>query len=117
MHPWNLTLHDRACLGDGAVAYCLGRVEIGVGATVAQEAYLCSGTHNFESERLELETAGIQVGANAFVGLRAIVLPGIVIGSGCVIGAGSVVTRDTEDDWLYAGNPAAKIRSRGGPPK
>jgi putative colanic acid biosynthesis acetyltransferase WcaF len=27
--PWNLTLHDRACLGDRANAYTLGEIEIG----------------------------------------------------------------------------------------
>ena len=35
--PWNLTLHDRACLGDRANAYSLGPIEIGARATVAQE--------------------------------------------------------------------------------
>src|SRR5688572_8769954 len=44
--PWNLTLHHRACLGDGAVAYSLGAIEIKAHATVAQEAYLCTGTHD-----------------------------------------------------------------------
>ena len=38
--PWNLTLHDRACLGDRANAYSLGDIEIGARAVVAQEAYL-----------------------------------------------------------------------------
>ena len=32
--PWNLTLHDRACLGDRANAYTLGEIEIGPRATV-----------------------------------------------------------------------------------
>src|ERR1022692_4758526 len=41
--PWNLTLHDRACLGDRANAYSLGQIEIGARATIAQEAYLDTG--------------------------------------------------------------------------
>src|SRR5437588_5343984 len=45
--PWNLTLHDRACLGDRANAYALGEIEIGARATVAQEAYLSTGSHDF----------------------------------------------------------------------
>ena len=34
--PWNLTMHDRAALGDGANAYSLGPIEIGARATVAR---------------------------------------------------------------------------------
>ena len=45
--PGNLTLHDRACLGDRANAYTLGEIEIGPRATVAQEVYLSTGTHDF----------------------------------------------------------------------
>jgi acetyltransferase-like isoleucine patch superfamily enzyme len=36
----------------------------------------------------------IIVGDNVFIGLRAIILPGVTIGNNVVIGAGSVVTRN-----------------------
>jgi len=35
--PWNLTLHDRACLGDRANAYSLAEIEIGARATVPRK--------------------------------------------------------------------------------
>src|SRR2546426_10978638 len=38
--PWNLILHDRACLGDRANADSLGEIEIGAGAAIAQEVHL-----------------------------------------------------------------------------
>jgi len=104
--PENLTLRHRACLGDGAVAYSLGPIEIGEGATVAQEAYLCTGTHDFEKPSLSLKTAPIHVGAGAFVGARAFVLPGVTIGVGAVVGACSVVTSDISEKTTVAGNPA-----------
>jgi putative colanic acid biosynthesis acetyltransferase WcaF len=112
IRPWNLTLHARSCLGDGAVAYCLDRIELGVGSTVAQGAYLCTGTHDFDQPHTPLKTAAIVVGAQAFVGLRAIVLPGVTIGAGCVVGAGAVVTKDTAEWRLCAGNPAREIGVR-----
>lgn len=110
--PWNLTLHDRACLGDGAVAYCLDRIELGEGASVAQGAYLCTGTHDFDQPHTPLKTAAIVIGPGAFVGLRAIVLPGVSVGRAGVIGAGSVVSRDTEEFGIYAGNPARRLGTR-----
>jgi putative colanic acid biosynthesis acetyltransferase WcaF len=112
VRPWNLTLHERSCLGDGAVAYCLDRIELGVGSTIAQGAYLCTGTHDFDHPHTPLKTAAISIGAYAFVGLRAIVLPGASIGADCVIGAGAVVTRDTEAGAVYAGNPARRVGTR-----
>ena len=47
--PWNLTLHDRRCLGDRTNVYSLGEIEIGARAVVAQEAYLNTGSHDFRS--------------------------------------------------------------------
>jgi putative colanic acid biosynthesis acetyltransferase WcaF len=112
VRPWNLTLRERACLGDGAVAYCLDRIELGAGATLAQGAYLCTGTHDFDHPHTPLKTAAISVGADAFIGLRAIVLPGVHVGAGCVIGAGAVVSRDTDAWGVYAGNPARRVGER-----
>src|SRR6201987_2783544 len=77
--PWNLTLHDHACLGDPANAYSLGEIEIGARATVAQEAYLSTGTHDFARTDLPLVTGKITIGEDAFVGARAFVMPGITV--------------------------------------
>ncbi len=107
--PWNLTLRHRACLGDRANAYSLGEIEIGEAATVAQEAYLCTGTHRFESPTLDLQTAKITVGAGAFICARAFVLPGVTIGAGAIVGAAAVVTRDVEAGQRVAGNPARPL--------
>ena len=54
--------------------------------------------------------APIRVGSNVFLGLGAIVLPGITIGDDVVVGAGSVVTRDLPSGAVYAGSPAKRIR-------
>jgi putative colanic acid biosynthesis acetyltransferase WcaF len=104
--PRNLVLHHRACLGDGAHAYALDRIVLHAGATIAQEAYLCTGTHDFASPLLSLQTAPIEVGPDAFVGARAFVLPGLTLGAGCVVGAMSLVARDVAPHAIVAGNPA-----------
>jgi putative colanic acid biosynthesis acetyltransferase WcaF len=110
--PWNLTLHDRACLGDRANAYTLGEIEIGARATVAQEAYLSTGSHDFSLPEMPLVTAKITIGDDAFIGARAFVLPGITIGARSVIGACSVVTRDVPENVIAAGNPCQVLRPR-----
>jgi putative colanic acid biosynthesis acetyltransferase WcaF len=110
--PWNLTLHDRACLGDRANAYTLGEIEIGARATIAQEVYLSTGSHDFSQPDLPLTTAKITIGDDAFIGARAFVLPGVTIGARSVIGAGSVVTKDVPEDVIAAGNPCRVLHLR-----
>ncbi len=110
--PWNLTLHHRTCLGDRANAYSLGEIEVGPNAVVAQEAYLCTGTHDFCDPKLPLVTAPVTIGADAFVGARSFILPGVKIGEGAIVGACSLVNRDIEPWAVYAGSPARFLRSR-----
>jgi putative colanic acid biosynthesis acetyltransferase WcaF len=109
--PWNLTMHDRACIGDRANVYSLGPVELGPECTVAQEAYLCTGTHDF-ADTMFLMTDKITVGARAFLGARVFVMPGVTIGEDCVIGACSVVTKNTPPGMICAGNPCKPVRPR-----
>jgi putative colanic acid biosynthesis acetyltransferase WcaF len=110
--PWNLTLHDRACLGDRANAYSLGEIEIGPRAVVAQEAYLSTGTHDFSSPAMPLAVAKITIGEDAFVGARAFIMPGVTIGPRAIIGACSVVTHDVPENVIAAGNPCRVLRPR-----
>jgi len=108
--PWNLILHDRACLGDGTVAYSLGEIEVHEHATVAQEAYLCTGTHDFSVAARPLQVSKISIGPHAFIGARAFVMPGVHIGRYAIVGAGSVVTRSVPDHCVVAGNPARLLK-------
>jgi putative colanic acid biosynthesis acetyltransferase WcaF len=110
--PWNLILHDRACLGDRANAYTLAEIEIGARATVAQEAYLSTGSHDFTQSGLPLITAKITIGEDAFIGARAFVFPGVTIGARSVVGACSVVTNDVPEGVIAAGNPCKVLRTR-----
>lgn len=104
--PWNIHLAHQACVGDRAHLYSLDRIHLAAGAVIAQEAYLCAGTHDFESPALPLLTAPIEVGEHAFIGARAFVLPGLRIGARAVVGACSVVTRDIPPAARVKGNPA-----------
>lgn len=104
--PWNVRLEDRACVGDRANLYSLDLIVLGEAATVAQEAYLCTGTHDFTNDASALMTAPIVIGARSFVGARAFILPGVTVGSMAIVGACSVVTRDVPDGATVRGNPA-----------
>lgn len=50
------------------------------------------------------------VGNENFFGVNAVVLQGNKIGSNTRIGVGAVVMRNTQDNQLYMGNPATKVK-------
>lgn len=48
----------------------------------------------------------VRVGRHSFVGVSALLLPGVTVGDDCIVGAASVVTRDVPSGSVVAGNPA-----------
>ena len=46
----------------------------------------------------------------AWVSSGVTILPGVTIGKNCVIAAGAVVTKSTDDNCIYGGIPAKKIK-------
>ena len=109
-HPWNLTMGPGTCLGDAAHAYNLAPITLCAGATVAQEAYLCTASHDFSIPSNPLIVAPITIEDNAFIGARSFVLPGLTVGTSAIVGACSVVTRNVLPYQTVAGNPARPIR-------
>lgn len=52
------------------------------------------------------------IGDGAWIGMRAMLMPGLTIGEGAVIASGAIVTKDVAPYTIVAGNPAAPIRQR-----
>ncbi|MCT0009547.1 acyltransferase [Weissella confusa] len=53
----------------------------------------------------------VVIGHGAWIGADVKILPGVTVGKGCIIGAGSVLTKSTEDNSLYVGVPARKVKN------
>jgi putative colanic acid biosynthesis acetyltransferase WcaF len=110
--PWNLHCADAACVADGAELYNPAPIHLGARAVVSQGAFICTASHDYRKDSFPLVAKAIAIGADAWVGARAIVLPGCDVGEGSVIGAGSVVTRATPAWSVCAGNPCRVVRER-----
>ncbi|AOA58609.1 CatB-related O-acetyltransferase [Acinetobacter larvae] len=52
------------------------------------------------------------IGDGAWIGMRAMIMPGVTIGEGAVIASGSIVSKDVAPYQVVAGNPAKVIKSR-----
>ena len=59
------------------------------------------------SNRINTRSEGkpIIIKDNVWIGLNAIILPGVRIGQGSVIGSNSVVVKDVPSMVVYVGNP------------
>ncbi|MBR8537502.1 acyltransferase [Carboxylicivirga sediminis] len=69
-------------------------------------------THDLSQKNMDgTETVGaIEIGEGAFIGMNCTIMPGVKIGKNSIIGSGAVLTRDTEDNSVYAGVPAKRIK-------
>ena len=111
--PWHLTMKHRSCIGERSNLYSLGNIEIHEGATIAQDAALRPASHDGKKSSFQLLTSKITIEKNAFIGVRAMILPGVKIGENAVIGAMSVVTRNVSKNETIGGNPAKPIKHSG----
>ncbi len=111
-YPWNISLGSYTWIGEGVWLDSLAQINIGNNVCISQGAYLCTGNHDWTDQSFGLIVKPIVVEDGAWIGAKAIILPGVRIGTHSVICAGSVVTHDTEPYMVYAGNPAVKIKER-----
>ncbi len=59
----------------------------------------------------DVEFGKVVIKRGAYIGVNAIILPGVTVGEGAIVGAGSVVTKDVPPLSVAAGNPARVIRT------
>jgi maltose O-acetyltransferase len=88
------------------------RLTIGDGVTIGPGVLLLTSTHelDFPKHRAgSLILNPVVVGDGAWLGARAVVLPGVKIGEGAVIEPGAVVNKDVAPNTRVGGIPAVKL--------
>lgn len=113
----NITLGDYVYLGQGTALYGRGGIDIGNYSIISSEVILLSSIHNYlEAELLPYDqkelVSPIVIGRCCWIGIRVIVLPGVMLEEGCIVGAGAVVTKSFAKGSIIAGNPAKLIKYR-----
>lgn len=88
--PWRLTLGRNVWIGENAWIDNLAQVTIGDDCCISQEAYLCTGSHDWSDPRFALVTRPIHLEGECWVGARASLAPGTVMERGAVLTMGSV---------------------------
>lgn len=95
-----------------------GGITVGDRCVISKGVYLLTHDYSMDgvaerrlgiSDHNLVRAAPIEIGDLAFIGINAMILPGVTIGPGAVVGAGSVVTKDVPADTVVAGNPAVVV--------
>lgn len=96
------------CLFDGRRF----RITTGNDVSIGPEASILTLGHDPQSPSFDLRGGDVKIGDRAWIGYRAIILPGVVVGEGAVVGAGAVVAKNVEPYSIVVGNPARVVGQR-----
>jgi len=110
--PWKLSIGSDTWIGEDVWIDNLDSVEIGDNCCLSQGVYLCTGSHDWASPTFELVTKPIKVENCAWIGARASLAPGTVVGEGAVVAMGSTASGDLESWTIYRGVMAKIVRRR-----
>jgi len=91
-----------------------GPVFIGKFAAIAEDTLIYTQVHDYDHSKMLPFGGGFtypetRIGDYAWIGMRAIILPGADIGEGAIVQAGSVVMGKVPPCAIVAGNPAKVI--------
>ncbi len=111
------TCGNNCGLGTDCFYGCAGGIEIGDDVIVGNYVTMHSENHNYSDENIPIRLQGvnhkgIKIGNNCWIGAKATILDGTIIGDGCIVAAGAVVTGKFPDNSIIAGVPAKIIKSR-----
>jgi len=98
-------------LSPGCYIQAIGKILIDDYTQIGPNVGMISSNHVLEDNSKHL-VGDIRVGKYCWIGMGAIILPGVVLGDFTIVGAGSIVTKSFPSGYcLIAGNPAKFIKS------
>lgn len=110
--PWNISIGDRAQIGDRVYLYSLGPIRIGADTVISQFCHVCAGTHDHERTDFPLIRTPIEIGDRCWVATECFIGPGVRVGEGVVLGARAVVVKDLPAWKICVGHPAKPVADR-----
>lgn len=101
---------NNVTINKGCTLMSAGKIIIEDDVLIAPDVKIVTVNHDVYDRHKTYHFKPVTIQKNAWIGIGAIICPGVIIGENSVVGAGSVVTKDVPDNAFVAGNPAKIIK-------
>ena len=111
-----IEIGDDVYIGCNAYFTAVDRISIGDGSVLSEEVYITDEFHGMDPDaglimKQRLQSKGpVIIGRSCFLGFRASIMPGVVLGDHCIVGANSTVTRSFPGYSMVGGSPARLLK-------
>jgi len=89
-----------------------GGLKIGNSVSISPDVQIFTAQHDMNDLDFKSVYNPVIINDYAWIGTRAMLLPGVHIGKGAVVAAGAVVTKDVPEYTVVGGVPARPIKER-----
>lgn len=118
LHPRGLVVENDCikvrtslAVSGGCYINCADGLWVGEGTIWGPNVAIISQTHDIDDFDIAPSTPGIRIGRRCWIGLGAVILPGVTLGDRTIVGANSLVrTSFPEGCAVIAGVPARRVR-------
>lgn len=115
--PENIEICGKVYVGSDCKFYAEGGLKIGAYTKFGQGTIILTTNHNYKSQtRVPYDNVGllksVEIGKNAWIGVRCVICPGVKIEEGAIVAMGAVVTKSVPKCAIVGGNPAKIIGYR-----
>ena len=88
-----------------------GKIKIGKGTWIGPGCGILTQHHDLQDLSKGVPPKDVVIGADCWIGMHSVIMPGVILGDHTIVGAGSIVTKSfPEGNRIIAGNPARMIR-------
>lgn len=118
MHPTSRVINAKSVRmgvgtapGDSRGCYiqAINGIEIGDYTLMAPNVGLISANHDPYGNNEHISDEPIRIGRYCWIGMNAVILPGVTLGDHTVVGAGAVVARSFPDGYCVLGGVPARL--------
>ncbi|ELC8443059.1 acyltransferase [Clostridium perfringens] len=115
----NLTIGNNVSIHPMTYIDAKGGILIGNDVSIAHSTTILSSEHIYDKFDVPIKDQGVSlkktvINNNVWIGAGVRILAGSVIGEGCIVGSSAVVKGRTDENFIYAGIPAKKMKKRVG---
>lgn len=87
------------------------QIHIGQGTYIAPGVGIITSNHDVYDLDKRRDVSDVHIGKCCWIGMNAIILPGVTLGDHTIVGAGSVVTKSFSEGYrVIGGNPAKTVK-------